>query len=325
MNKKQRVLAAIRGEHVDRVPYSLWLHNFARESTAKELADETVNLYEAFEWDFLKPQSRPYCFAEMWGLKFTASRQREVWPVIDFHPAKSPEDLAALRPVDPSGGALGEQLEAFHLIRSRVGKEVPIVATIFAPVMVASFMLPGGDSDVARIMKEAPEQLEQGLAAISETLAGYAKLCTDAGFEGIFYATNLANRGMMTPSEFERFQRPFDVPIIEASKGPFNILHMCGNEILFDQFVDYPASVLSWATTEKNPSLSVAHKRSGRAVLGGLPGKPSIKSMSEAELLNYAQRSLQEMGGRFHLLGPDCSINPDTQRELIGSLKALYA
>lgn len=325
MNKKQRVLAAIRGEQVDRVPYSLWLHNFAREATALELADETTELYEAFDWDFLKPQSRPYCFAEMFGLKFTASRQREVWPVITHHPTTTPAEFAALRPVDPSSGALGEQLEALQIIRSRVGKDVPTVATIFAPIMVSSFMLPGGNADVARMMRQAPEEFEQGLAAISETLAGYAKLCTDAGFEGIFYATNLANKDMMTPAEFERFQRPFDVPVIEASKGPFNILHMCGDEILLDQFADYPATVMSWATTAKNPSLSVVHKRSGKAVLGGLPGKPSIKSMHEAELLAHGQRSLDEMGGRFHLLGPDCSINPDTPRDLMGSLRKLFA
>ncbi|SDU43248.1 uroporphyrinogen decarboxylase family protein [Stappia sp. ES.058] len=324
MNKKERVLAAIAGDPVDRTPFSLWLHNFARENTAQELRDETVELYEAFDWDFLKPQSRPMCFAQMWGLCIEPSTQRAVWPTTTYFPVQNAKDFASLRPADPSSGALAEQLEAYTLIRDAVGKDVPIVATVFSPLMVASFMFPDGYADLRNLMIESPRELEEGLAAISETLTEYAGLCHEAGFEGIFYATNLANHGMMTPEQFNRFQRPFDTPILHASKGPFNILHMCGDHILFEELKDYPASVFSWATTSKNPSLSEVHECTQKAVLGGLPGKPSIKSMSEAELLDHGRQSLEEMRGRPHLLGPDCSINPDTPRELIGSISKLF-
>ena len=78
MNKRERVMAAIRGEPVDRVPVSFWLHNFAREHSAQALADETVRLHKAFDWDFLKPQSRETCFAEMWGMQIEPSTQQTV-------------------------------------------------------------------------------------------------------------------------------------------------------------------------------------------------------------------------------------------------------
>jgi uroporphyrinogen decarboxylase len=47
-------------------------------------------------------------------------------------------------------------------------------------------------------------------------------------------------------------------------------------------------------------------------VLGGLPAKPEIKGLAPAEVEARGRRAIAEMGGRFLLLGPDCSIDPDT-------------
>ncbi len=318
MNKRERVMAAIRGAAVDRVPVSFWLHNFAQEGSAKALADETVRLYEAFDWDFLKPQSRATCFAEMWGAKIESSLQRAVPFQVRSLPCRNHEDFALLRPVDAAGGALGEQLEALLDIRRRVGADVPLVGTIFAPLMSATFMLAGGRDAVLKMMREHPDSLEQGLAAIGKTLADYARNCTQAGIDGIFFATNVATRPLMTIEECRRFQRPFDLPILAAAKdAPFNIMHVCGDDTWFDEFIDYPVAVLSWATTKGNPGLVEVRDRSGRAVLGGLPAKPEIGKMSAAELVALAHASIAATGARHHLLGPGCSINADTPDELM--------
>ena len=76
MTKRERVMAALRGAPVDRVPVSLWLHNFATENSADDLAAETLRLARRFDWDFLKPQTRAQCFAEMWGFRYRPSRER---------------------------------------------------------------------------------------------------------------------------------------------------------------------------------------------------------------------------------------------------------
>src|SRR4030095_15122026 len=51
VTKRQRVMAALRGQPVDRVPLSFWLHNFATENSAQGLADETLRLARTFDWD----------------------------------------------------------------------------------------------------------------------------------------------------------------------------------------------------------------------------------------------------------------------------------
>lgn len=326
MNKRERVMAAIRGEPVDRVPVSFWLHNFAREHSAQALADETVRLHKAFDWDFLKPQSRETCFAEMWGMQIEPSTQQTVKFTVKHEPLRDVSEFGKLQPADVSKGALAEQLQALLKVRAAVGPDVPVVATIFAPLMVALFLMPGGRGEVLRLMREDPAALDRGLAAIAATLADYARNCVAAGIDGIFYATTVATKKLISATECRRFQRPHDLAILNAAESaPFNIMHVCGDETHFDEFVDYPVSVFSWATTPGNPRLADARERTGRAVLGGLPGKPQIGGMQPDALVACAHKSIAETGGRKHLLGPDCSINPGTPDVLMRAVGTAVA
>jgi uroporphyrinogen decarboxylase len=128
----------------------------------------------------------------------------------------------------------------------------------------------------------------------------------------------MATQELSTAAECRRFQRPHDLRILgQVANAPFNLLHVCGTGILFDEFVDYPATALSWAVVPGNPSLTEAHRRTGRAVVGGLPAKPVIKSLPPAEVTSLGRQAITEMRGRFLLLGPDCSIDPDTPEEVI--------
>lgn len=229
MNKRERVMAAIRGEPVDRVPFSFWLHNFAREDSAQALTEETLRLHRAFDWDFLKPQSRYQCFAEMWGLEYRQAPDRAEWPVITKLPVRSAADLATIAPADPMKGALAEQLEAMSAIKATVGPDVPVVATVFAPLMVAQFMVPGGIDAVLKLAREDAPKLERGLEAIAATQEAFTRELVARGVDGIFYATNVATKNLLSPGEFRRFQRPYDRRILEAAGSlPFNIVHMCG-------------------------------------------------------------------------------------------------
>ena len=324
MLKRERVIGALRGEPVDRVPIAFWLHNFATENSADGLAMETLRLARVFDWDFLKPQSRAQCFAEMWGLTYRSSTERATPYSVTHTPLTSAADIAQLRPVDPRRGALGEQLAALATIRAGVGRETPIIWTVFAPMMVMSYLLTGGRAQALGLARAEPKAMDAGLAAIAETLAEYARACLAAGADGLFYATNVARRDGLTAEECRRFQRPHDLRILSAvAHAPFNLLHVCGPAIHFDEFADYPVAAFSWALGGGNPSLSDVHRRTGRAVVGGLPAKPEIAEMTAAAIAGRARRAVEEMGGRALLLGPDCSINPDTPDDLLHAAAAV--
>ena len=64
MTHRERVMAALRGDAVDRVPLSFWLHNFVAENSVKDFVAESLRLAHEFGWDYLKPQTRAQCFHE---------------------------------------------------------------------------------------------------------------------------------------------------------------------------------------------------------------------------------------------------------------------
>src|SRR5437899_5807456 len=313
MTKRERVMAALRGAPVDRVPVSLCLHSFATRNSAETLAAETLRLARRFEWDFLKPQSRAQCFAEMWGLRYAPSRERATPYTVTRAPLATAADLRRLEPADARTGALGEQLQALQAIRKAMGAETPIIWTVFSPLMVLPYLLMGGRATALPLMRSEPAAMDHALGAMAVTLESYARAAVESGADGLFYATNMATRELSTAAECRRFQRPYDLRILgRVESAPFNLLHVCGADVLFDEFADYPATALSWAAMPGNPSLADAHRRTGRAVVGGLPAKPEIAGLPPAEVETRGRRAIAEMGGRLLLLGPDCSINPDT-------------
>lgn len=318
MTKRERVLAALRGEPVDRVPLAFWLHDFTAENGVAPFVAETLRLATTFDWDYLKPQSRAQCFAEAWGLRYAPSGARAVQYTRTHAPCASAADLRRLGPADPSTGPLGEQLEALRRIRAGIGADTPIIWTVFSPMMVMPYLLAGGVEQAMAIAREEPGALDHALAAVAETLREYAKLAVQTGADGLFYATNVARQGLLTPAECRRFQRPLDLRVLDAvAAASFNVLHVCGAAIHLGEFVDYPAQALSWAASESNPSLSGVRRRTGRAVIGGLPAKPLIATLTPVAIAERARAAVREMDGRGLLLGPECSINPDTPEALL--------
>ena len=323
MTKRQRVMAALHGRPVDRLPVAFWLHNFATENSARGLADETGRLARTFDWDFLKPQSRAQCFAEMWGLSYAPSGEKAKPYTVTHAPLVTADDLARLPVADPGSGALGEQLEALRLVRAAVGPDVPIIWTVFAPPMILPMLARGGRAQALEFLRNAPRETARAFDVMAETLAEYARRCLAAGADGLFYATNVATTALMTAEECRRWQRPWDLRILDAvASAPFNLLHVCGVGIHFDEFVDYPVTALSFALAPGNPTLAEARARTGRAIVGGLPAKPEIAGMSEAALLGRVAAARREMQDRWHLLGPDCSIDPDTPEALLHAVGA---
>ena len=90
-----------------------------------------------------------------------------------------------------------------------------------------------------------------------------------------------------------------------------------GNDI--DDTVTPWEANLNWLVKMKKGDFT------GRAVLGGLPGKPQISGMQPEALVERARASIAETGGRGHLLGPDCSINPGTPDALLHAVNEALA
>jgi uroporphyrinogen decarboxylase len=313
MTKNKRVLAALRGDEVDRPPVSAWWHDFQREWSAAGLAEATMEAYRKYDWDFIKVNPRFCYYGEDWGAKYVIAAQPGQ-PLMTEPGVSAPEHLGRIRPLDVTKGAYGEQLEALRIIAGDVKKKAPFIQTVFTPLAVMS-RITGSPKYVRKLMRENGEELKPALQAISETLAAYSAACIDAGASGIFFATvEWGSADAISMEDYETFGRPFDLPVLEAVKGaPFKVLHVCRTNNHLAKLIDYPVSAFHWDTHgEGNPSLLAGAALTDKAVMGGVSHDRTMVNPAPADVAIEAERAIVETGGKRFLLAPGCSVEPTT-------------
>jgi uroporphyrinogen decarboxylase len=324
MMRIERIRKALAGEPVDRPPISFWGHNYAQENSAADLAAETVRVFQKYDWDFIKIQSRASCFAEAWGNRYHYSSHFATSPAVAEWAVHSVEDLQSLRPVDPRQGALGEQLEALRMIRQEVGPDVPLLQTIFAPAMVLGY-LTNGPANMLSYVRQSPAAAHSALATIRETLVDYAQASIENGADGIFFAIKAADSDQVTRAEYAQFGLPYDRPVLDAASGWFNMLHLCGSHIYFEVVDDLPSALVNYDTlVADNPSIAEGRDRARRAIIGGVSHKPDLRNMTPEQAAAQVKTALDETQGVQILIGPGCSIAPDTpETNLRAAMNAL--
>ncbi|HVU67947.1 MAG TPA: uroporphyrinogen decarboxylase family protein [Ktedonobacteraceae bacterium] len=315
MNKKERVEAALRGDPVDRVPTSVWGHDYEREWSAQGLAEATVENFTRYDWDYVKVNPRSSYHVEGWKVRVRPSGEKNKGPICEDTPIKSTSDWKRLRQLEPDQGALGEQLKALQLINHSVGYDAYFVQTIFTPLGIAQFLAGGQAEPVLHTIREDRSAMHSALRVITETFTTFAIACLEYGASGIFYATNgWASQSLLTPDQYREFGEQYDLEFLDAIKrARLNILHNCGSQVYFDQLASYPVHALSWAANaEGNPSLLEGRKRSGKAVMGGLSHDSALKSGSPSQVRDEVAQVLEQTGGLGILLAPGCVISPAT-------------
>lgn len=314
MNPRERVMAALNGEPVDRPPVSFWGHFYNRESSARDLVEATVEFQNEYGWDWIKLNPRKHYHVEPWGVSYRYSGAAREKPVLESWPVHQPADWAAVTERAHDVGALGEQLDAVHLLRRQVPDEIPILETVFTPLAVLGEMVeePG---ELRLHMRTHPNAVRGALEAVTRTFERFAAEVIAQGADGLFFATvDWASRDLLTPDEYRDWARPYDLRILEVVKtAPFNVLHVCKRRNLLRELGDYPVSAFSWASTDPlNPSLADALPLVKGAVMGGISHEEALQERSSNGVLSELRQGMTQTGGRRWLVAPGCSIPPAT-------------
>ena len=310
MSKRERLGAAIRGDQPDRVPWSLWRHFYERESSAQQLADAMVEWEQRYQFDLLKVNPRAHYHVEDWGARYHYSGDPHQRPERLEYVVKRSDDWERLAVKHPAEGALGEQLEALRLIRGRLGAGVPIVETVFLPLMVAEYLAESPEA-LRHDVDSSPTAVHRALAVIAETFAAFVPRCLEAGADGFFFATTWGTPAKLPAELYQEFGRPYDLQVIEAARragATVNVLHVCGDGARVNDFADYPVSLFSYAaTTPTNPGLAETAGRLPGAVIGGLSPE-AVTAEGPGQSRREAERGRAATGGRHWVLGGACSL-----------------
>ena len=312
MTHRERVLAALAGDEVDRPPASMWRHYYTREATPEDLAAAMLDHQARYDWDFIKINPRGSYRAEPWGTVVRGDGINE--PELVSAPVTEPSDWEAIEPVGLDHPVLADHLRAVELISEGLSEPVPCLMTVFTPVGVAARLVASEDILVSHL-REHTAKVNAALEAITETFVAFAKAALDRGASGLFYATHgTATTDFMAVPDYRRFVRPWDLELLQALPDTeFTVMHVCGERNMLPGFWDYPVQAFNWdAAGDGNPNLEEGKAvLGGKPVIGGIPHGDALVESSPQQLEAHVRDRRASMGDRGWMLGTGCTYAPE--------------
>jgi uroporphyrinogen decarboxylase len=314
MNHWERTRAAVQGEAVDRPPISLWRHWPVEDDTPQGLAAATVRWQQEYDFDLVKFMPTGTYGVHDWGAETAHGSGPIGTRMITTFGVTAAEQWPRLRRLEVTSGYLGQQIEALRLAAEGLANSVPILQTIFSPLTTA-YKLAG--ERVFADLRLRPDLLKAGLQMIAETTARFALASVRAGAHGVFFATQSATYRLLNEAEYREFGVHYDLMVFDAVRAEteLNMLHVHGEDIMFDLLASYPVEMLNWHDRLTWPDLPEARARFGGLLVGGINEFRTLRKGPVAAIQAEIQDAIAQAGGRRLMLGPGCVIPTDTPAE----------
>ncbi len=298
MTSYERVMNAVSGEEVDRLPVCFW-HHFTPEGSGKNLAEATLRFFDAeFDLDIIKIMPDiPYPFPK--------------------GSIRSIDDWRLIEPIDTLRSRfMTEWMMAVQSVRAAVGIEKPVIVTKFNPLSEAMHFAADRETFMAHL-QEAPVVIHEALHTIATNLQFQFRELLSVGADGVFFALQGCTKEILSESQYREFGRPYDLIALQgAQSGWLNVLHIHGERDLhFDLVLDYPVSVLSWSDRIAGPSLREARGMTSKCLMGGWHEFGALSNGPETAILAEAKDALAQTGGRKFILANGCSVPDDTDEK----------
>lgn len=314
MTKPERIAAAIKGEPVDRVPYSLWSHLPVIDEDPVLNGEHTYAFYKKYDVDILKTMNNGMYSVADFGCTIDSSDVPKGGVCrITSTPVHGPEDWLKIEPVSLNGGALQREQEYLKLLLKKTNGEVPVVFTVFSPLTTAKKLCP----DLIKHVKEGHgDKVKQALKAITETTCTLVRRVIELGADGIFFATQLSSYDLAEESFYREYGMPYDLAVLSASSGWCNVLHAHGKNIMFPLLRKYPVQIFNWHAWESLPTISEAQLLTGKCIMAGLE-RMDITDHHKNEIEYQIYETLRQTGGRKVILSPGCVIRYPLDEEML--------
>jgi len=307
MNKFEKIKATIEGKDTDTIPYAFWTHLPGIDLDPHLLAKKTYEFYKRYNIDFIKTMNNGMYPIEDLGCTIDYSEivTGGVAKLI-YTPIKSIEDWGKVTVTSIEHGALKRELYSLELLIQQLKSEnVPVVFTVFSPLTTAYKI--SGTRLLEHIQNSSGKQIHQALDHITQTTCTLVRRAIELGASGIFFASQMSNYDVMDESIYREFGVPYDIQVLQASQGWFNVLHAHGSSIMFELLKDYPVDVFNWHVWESLPKLDEAQALTGKCLMGGLC-RMDITNRNKNNVRSQIYRSIKTLGGRGLILTPGCVI-----------------
>jgi len=325
MTHKERLLAGLRGEPVDRAPVFSANQTATYEQMdatgaewplahqeAESMAKLAVGAYTVLGFDAVRV---PYCQTiESEALGATVKYAgREGVPRIDLHPfhvgdaPEFPEDFL-------SKGRIPALLEAVRILKRDVGDQVAVMGNVVGPFSIVANLI--GITDALKASFKKPDQLLPLLELATEAGTKLAYALVDAGADVIVIEDMMASIDVISPTIYQQLAQPFEKKqLSDFPPDVPTIMHICGKVNPIGRLIaETGTTAISVEPSVDAPALVADLATFGRPIplIGGVDAVVTLFSGTPEDVKAAVRKALTD---GYSLIAPGCSVPPSATTE----------
>ena len=313
LSHKERVDRALRGEDLDRPPFTFY-HHYKRP-TAQLEAQDHLEFHHAYNTDIVKVMN-------------------------DFdYPQSTTGKWYELKPLD---SPFPDQLATLKLVRDGLNGDAYFIDTIYGPYMTAMILFQSqpqfasqGKSEAVQdkqinslhaFQQQNPDAWHGALEAITQSTINHIRHIKDIGASGALVSIFNAESKFGSVADYERYTRPYDKRVFDAlADTKLSVLHLHYLERPYlDQFRDFNAPVIQYSVKTSGIPISEVRKQYSQAILGGFD-EIDYEKLTTAEMRRQWTEARAQAGAKY-IAAPGCSVpNSSTPEELARFPRSLGA
>lgn len=303
MNSRERMLNAMKGKSIDRVPVTF----FAHQPNGQAHIDWVNNT--GMDGIAIEPEGY-YGIHRHWDA-----------------PLKTLEDFKKLRPFSKDHPYLAGQVDRAARVVEALKGEKAVFTMLFTPFSMIKHTLQS-EHAVVDLWREDPKAFGQVMDVFEQNNRTFIEeLKERSGLDGLFVSFQNAEKWRFTMDEYKETLTPYDQRLLADINNAFsyNIVHMCswGNEPNnISLWRDYDYETVNWGVFQEE-NLSLLQGRSffkpGTTVMGGFDRLKEgvLYRGNREEIVQYTKDLIRETGRERLILCADCSVEMDTPDEHI--------
>lgn len=304
LNHKERVDRALRGNDLDRPPFTFY-HHYKRPTPQLEAQDH-LDFHRTYNTDIVKVMN-------------------------DFdYPQSTSGKWYELKPLQ---SPFPDQLATLKLVRDGLNGDAYFIDTIYGPYMTAMILFQSqpqfaslGKSEEIQdeqikslhdFQQQNPDGWHTALEAITQSTINHIRKIKEIGASGALVSIFNAESKFGSVQDYERYTRPYDKRVFDAlADTKLTILHLHYLERpYFDQFKDFNAPVLQYSLKTSGIPISEVRKHYSEPIAGGVD-EIDYEKLTVAEMRKQWTEAREAAGAKY-IAAPGCSVpNSSTPEEL---------
>lgn len=318
MTGRARVLAALKGQPVDRIPViSVCQHATYDQMDrlgaswpeahfqAQEMANLAAGGYTILGLDAVRA---PYCQtheAEALGAVLKHAG-REGVPSINVHPYKLgeepqlPEDFL-------NKPRIKELISSISILKEKVGEQVAVIGGIVGPFTIAANLL--GVTEMLKVCFKNPDKVIPYLEVSERAGTMLAQAMIDAGADIICVEDMMTSLDMVSPKIYRELAAPYEKKQFSQIGVP-TIIHICGklDSIIVDIAKTGPSAIsIEPVVDAKGAAAKLREAGMQVSLIGGIDPVRTLFCGTPEAVATEVDNAVEN---GFNLISPGCAVAP---------------